>query len=91
MLHLFFLVAVPPPALYIQLHGLLVYLAAQSVLWLNYFMLDLSHYLQHFAAVTSIVNEEAREHRDVRLDGFNLKVCLTSAVRFFLSFFFSFI
>ncbi|XP_018416102.1 PREDICTED: UHRF1-binding protein 1 [Nanorana parkeri] len=66
--------SVPPPALYIQLHGLLVYLAAQSVLWLNYFMLDLSHHLQQFAAVTSIVNEEAREHRDVRLDGFNLKL-----------------
>lgn len=42
-------------------------------------MLDLMHHLQHFAAVTSLVNEEAGEHRDLRLDGFNLKVCLTSA------------
>ncbi|XP_073472112.1 bridge-like lipid transfer protein family member 3A [Aquarana catesbeiana] len=66
--------SVPPPALYIQLHGLLLYIAAQSVLWLNYFMLDLSHHLQQFAAVTSIVNDEAGEHRDVRLDGFNLKL-----------------
>ncbi|CAI9537868.1 unnamed protein product, partial [Staurois parvus] len=65
---------VPPPALYIQLHGLLLYIATQSVLWLNYFMIDLSHHLQQFAAVTSIVNEEAGEHRDVRLDGFNLKL-----------------
>ncbi|XP_072279045.1 bridge-like lipid transfer protein family member 3A isoform X2 [Pyxicephalus adspersus] len=66
--------SVPPPALYIQLHGLLLYLAAQSILWLKYFMLDLSHHLQQFAAVRSIVNEEAGEHRDMRLDGFNLKL-----------------
>ncbi|KAM5182469.1 bridge-like lipid transfer protein family member 3A isoform 2-T2 [Mantella aurantiaca] len=68
------ILSVPPPALYIQVHGLLLYLAAQSILWLKYFMLDLSHHLQQFAAVTSIVNEEAGEHRDVRLDGFNLKL-----------------
>ncbi|XP_068125504.1 bridge-like lipid transfer protein family member 3A [Hyperolius riggenbachi] len=66
---------VPPPAVYIQLHGLLLYLAAQSILWLNYFMLDLLHNLQQFAVVNSIVSEEAREYRDMRMDGFNLKLC----------------
>ncbi|KAM9320210.1 bridge-like lipid transfer protein family member 3A [Gastrophryne carolinensis] len=66
--------SVPPPALYIQLHGLLLYLAAQSVLWLNYFMLDLLHHLQQFAAATSVANEESKGHRDIRLDGFNLKI-----------------
>ncbi|XP_069827541.1 bridge-like lipid transfer protein family member 3A isoform X2 [Dendropsophus ebraccatus] len=65
---------VPPPALYIQLHGLLVYLAAQSILWLNIFMLDLSHHLQQLTNVSSIVNEGVMEKRDVRLDGFNLKL-----------------
>ncbi|XP_063810977.1 bridge-like lipid transfer protein family member 3A isoform X2 [Pseudophryne corroboree] len=65
---------VPPPALYIQLHGLLLYFAAQSILWLNFFTLDLSHHLQQFAAVSTTVKEGAREIRDVRLDGFNLKI-----------------
>ncbi|XP_056413624.1 bridge-like lipid transfer protein family member 3A isoform X3 [Hyla sarda] len=65
---------VPPPALYIQLHGLLLYLATQSILWLNIFMLDLSHYLQQLTDVSSMVNEGAMEDRDVRLDGFNLKL-----------------
>lgn len=66
----------PRPALYIQIHGLLLYLATQSILWLNIFMLDLSHHLQQLTDVSSIVNEGAKENRDVRLDGFNLKVCL---------------
>lgn len=88
MLFIYSFSAVPPPALYIQLHGLMLYIAAQSVLWLNYFMLDLSHHLQQFAAVTSIVNNEAGEHRDVRLDGFNLKVSHLLLCRLlFLSFF----
>ncbi|XP_075709673.1 bridge-like lipid transfer protein family member 3A isoform X2 [Rhinoderma darwinii] len=65
---------VPPPALYMQLHGVLLYLAAQSILWLNFFMLDLSHHLQQLTDVSSIVNEEAIENRDLRLDGFNLKL-----------------
>ncbi|XP_073522544.1 bridge-like lipid transfer protein family member 3A isoform X3 [Phyllobates terribilis] len=66
--------AVPPPALYIQLHGLLLYLDTQSILWLNVFMVDLSHHLQQITDVSSIVNEGAKENRDVRLDGFNLKI-----------------
>ncbi|XP_075051859.1 bridge-like lipid transfer protein family member 3A [Mixophyes fleayi] len=65
---------VPSPALYIQLHGLLLYLAAQSILWLNFFILDLSQHLQQFAAVNTTVTDGAREYRDVRLDGFNLKI-----------------
>ncbi|KAM4046685.1 bridge-like lipid transfer protein family member 3A isoform 2-T2 [Anomaloglossus baeobatrachus] len=65
---------VPPPALYIQLNGLLLYLASQSILWLNVFMVDLSHHLQQITDVTAIVNEGVKENRDVRLDGFNLKL-----------------
>ncbi|XP_069612672.1 bridge-like lipid transfer protein family member 3A isoform X2 [Ranitomeya imitator] len=65
---------VPPPALYIQLHGLLLYLATQSILWLNVFMVDLSHHLQQIADVSYIVNEGAKDNRNVRLDGFNLKL-----------------
>ncbi|KAM3934390.1 bridge-like lipid transfer protein family member 3A isoform 2-T2 [Leptodactylus fuscus] len=65
---------VPSPALYIQLHGLLLYVATQSILWLNFFILDLSHQLQQLTNVSSIINEGAIENRDVRLDGFNLKL-----------------
>ncbi|KAM8977260.1 bridge-like lipid transfer protein family member 3A [Pelodytes ibericus] len=67
---------VPSPALYIQLHGLLLSLATPSILWLNLFMLDLSHHLQQFAAMSSAESEGDIEHRDVRLDGFNLKLSL---------------
>ncbi|KAG8588928.1 hypothetical protein GDO81_006159 [Engystomops pustulosus] len=65
---------VPPPALYIQLNGLLLYFATQSILWLNIFMLDLSYHLKQLTDVSSIMNEGATENRDVRLDGFNLKL-----------------
>ncbi|XP_066465017.1 bridge-like lipid transfer protein family member 3A isoform X3 [Eleutherodactylus coqui] len=65
---------VPTPALYIQLNGLLLYLAAQSILWLNIFMLDLSHHLQQLTDLSSIVNEGTTENRNVRVDGFNLKL-----------------
>ncbi|XP_053313837.1 bridge-like lipid transfer protein family member 3A [Spea bombifrons] len=62
---------VPSPALYIQLHGLLLSLATPSILWLNLFMVDLYDHLQQLSSVSSAQNEEA--HRDIRLDGFNLK------------------
>ncbi|XP_063309123.1 bridge-like lipid transfer protein family member 3A [Pelobates fuscus] len=67
---------VPSPALYIQIHGLLLSLAAPTILWLNLFMLDLSHHLQQFAAVSSTVGEGITENRNIRLDGFNLKLSL---------------
>ncbi|KAE8623372.1 hypothetical protein XENTR_v10005582 [Xenopus tropicalis] len=63
-------VPVPSPALYIQLHGLLLCLAAPSILWLNQFMLDMYHHIHQFAEEP----EKAKEHRDIRLDGFNLKL-----------------
>ncbi|KAM4700252.1 bridge-like lipid transfer protein family member 3A [Discoglossus pictus] len=65
---------VPCPALYVQLNGLLLYLAAPTVLWLNLFLLDLSQRLQQITSISSVVGDRAKEHRDVRLDGFNLKL-----------------
>ncbi|XP_053562766.1 bridge-like lipid transfer protein family member 3A [Bombina bombina] len=65
---------VPCPALYIQLHSLLLSLASPSVIWLNLFLLDFSQRLQQFTSITSAVGDRAKEHRDVRLDGFNLKL-----------------
>ncbi|KAG8450997.1 hypothetical protein GDO86_003324 [Hymenochirus boettgeri] len=67
-------ISVPSPAIYIQLHGLLFSFATSSILWLNQFMLDLSHHLQQFTAAKSGKSEKARDHKDVRLDGFNLKL-----------------
>ncbi|XP_018104782.1 UHRF1-binding protein 1 isoform X2 [Xenopus laevis] len=63
-------IPVPSPALYIQLHGLMLCLAVPSILWLNQFMLDMYQHIHQFAEESN----KAREHRDVRLDGFNLKL-----------------
>ncbi|XP_075470181.1 bridge-like lipid transfer protein family member 3A [Ascaphus truei] len=67
---------VPYPALYIQLHSLLLCLAAPSVLWLNLFLLDLSHRLQQFVVVSPVDSGDTREHRDVLLHGYNFKLSL---------------
>uniref|UniRef100_A0A8C5LUV2 Bridge-like lipid transfer protein family member 3A n=1 Tax=Leptobrachium leishanense TaxID=445787 RepID=A0A8C5LUV2_9ANUR len=68
---------VPSPALYIQLYGLVISLTAPTILWLNLFILDLSHHLQTFGHLADSADRAgAIENRDVRLDGFNIKVIL---------------
>ncbi|NXL08263.1 URFB1 protein, partial [Mesembrinibis cayennensis] len=66
---------VPCPNLYVQLNGLMLTLDTASVLWINFFCLDLYRSLEQFKAIYKLEDSGKHdEHVDVRLDGFRLKL-----------------
>ncbi|XP_019369308.1 PREDICTED: UHRF1-binding protein 1, partial [Gavialis gangeticus] len=66
---------VPSPNLYVQLNGLMFTLDTVSMLWVNFFCLDLYRSLEQFKAIYKLENSGKQdEHVDVRLDGFGLKL-----------------
>lgn len=58
-----------------QLNGLMFTLDTVSMLWVNFFCLDLYRSLEQFKAIYKLeTSGKQDEHVDVRLDGFGLKV-----------------
>ncbi|XP_015093006.1 bridge-like lipid transfer protein family member 3A isoform X1 [Vicugna pacos] len=66
---------VPCPNLYIQLNGLTFTMHPVSLLWGNFFCLDLYRSLEQFKAIYKLEDSSQKdEHLDIRLDAFWLKV-----------------
>ncbi|XP_075411617.1 bridge-like lipid transfer protein family member 3A [Tenrec ecaudatus] len=66
---------VPCPNLYIQLNGLTFTMDPVSLLWGNFFCLDLYRSLEQFKAIYKLEDSTQKdEHLDIRLDAFRLKM-----------------